>query len=69
MLCANNDAGPSGAIPILAQALKTAGVPAEIHIYNRGGHGFGIRPGAAPHCELAPAVRGVGWWTAAILPR
>ena len=25
--------------------LKDAGVPAEIHIYNGGGHGFGVRPG------------------------
>ncbi len=25
-------------------ALKEAGVPAELHIYNSGGHGFGLRP-------------------------
>jgi acetyl esterase/lipase len=48
MLCANDDAGPSIAIPALAQALKKAGVPVEIHIYNRGGHGFGIRPRPLP---------------------
>jgi endo-1,4-beta-xylanase len=48
MLCANNDAGPSSAIPVLAQELKKVGVPVEIHIYNRGGHGFGIRPGPLP---------------------
>lgn len=28
--------------------LKTAGVPAELHIYNSGGHGFGIRPTTRP---------------------
>ena len=48
MLCANNDAGPSNAIPALAQALKKVDVPVEIHIYNSGGHGFGIRPRPLP---------------------
>ena len=68
MLCANNDAGPSGAIPILAQALKTAGVPAEIHIYNRGGHGFGIRPGPLPIASWP--LRLQEWMVdSAILPR
>jgi acetyl esterase/lipase len=27
------------------EALRRAGVPAELHIYQRGGHGFGLRPG------------------------
>jgi acetyl esterase/lipase len=48
MLCANNDMGPSNAIPALALALKKVGVPVEIHIYNSGGHGFGIRPRPLP---------------------
>jgi acetyl esterase/lipase len=43
MLAADNDKGPSTAIPALYLALKSAGVPAEIHIYNSGGHGFGLR--------------------------
>lgn len=29
-------------------ALKRAGVPAELHIYNSGGHGFGLRPSGKP---------------------
>ncbi len=29
-------------------ALKRAGVPAEMHLYAAGGHGFGINPGARP---------------------
>ena len=29
-------------------ALKRAGVPAELHIYASGGHGFGMRPGKGP---------------------
>jgi len=48
MLCADNDRGPSLAIPNLYLALKKVGVPTELHIYNSGGHGFGYRPGAVP---------------------
>ncbi len=33
----------SEGLATLYLALKKAGVPAELHIYNRGGHGFGIR--------------------------
>jgi acetyl esterase/lipase len=29
-------------------ALKRAGVPAELHIYSTGGHGFGLRDSASP---------------------
>jgi acetyl esterase/lipase len=29
-------------------ALKRAGVPAELHVYAAGGHGFGMRPGKLP---------------------
>jgi acetyl esterase/lipase len=29
-------------------ALKHAGVPAEMHIYTQGGHGYGLRPTALP---------------------
>ena len=47
MLCADNDKGPSTAIPNLYLALKNAGVPAELHIYSSGGHGFGYRPGVS----------------------
>jgi acetyl esterase/lipase len=25
-------------------ALKRAGVPSELHVYDRGGHGYGLRP-------------------------
>ena len=27
------------------EALRRAGVPSELHLYQRGGHGFGLRPG------------------------
>ena len=28
--------------------LKKAGVPAELHIYTKGGHGYGLRPSDNP---------------------
>jgi acetyl esterase/lipase len=34
-------------------ALKKAGVPAELHIYAKGGHGFGLRPSDNP-CSTWP---------------
>jgi acetyl esterase/lipase len=34
-------------------ALKRAGVPAELHVYASGGHGFGLRPSAQP-CSKWP---------------
>lgn len=34
-------------------ALKRAGVPAELHIYAKGGHGFGLRPSQNP-CSTWP---------------
>lgn len=33
---------------IMYLALKRAGVPAELHVYASGGHGFGLRPSAQP---------------------
>ncbi len=43
MLCADNDKGPSLALAGLYPELKKAGVPTELHVYNSGGHGFGVR--------------------------
>jgi acetyl esterase/lipase len=34
-------------------ALKRAGVPAELHVYASGGHGFGLRPSKHP-CSTWP---------------
>lgn len=33
---------------LLFAELRKAGVPAEIHVYAKGGHGYGIRPSDAP---------------------
>ncbi|HVX62916.1 MAG TPA: alpha/beta hydrolase [Pirellulales bacterium] len=35
---------------VLFQALKKADVPAELHIYGSGGHGFGLRPSEHSCC-------------------
>ncbi len=46
-------------------ALKKAGVPAELHIFTSGGHGFGLRPTDEPcsswpaHCEKWLKKRGL----------
>ncbi len=39
--------GPENSIAMYL-ALKRAGVPAELHVYTRGGHGFGLRPSEHP---------------------
>ena len=61
MLCADNDKGPSLAIPALYLALKKEGVPAELHIYNSGGHGFGYRAGATPVIKSSWVLRLQDW--------
>ncbi len=46
-------------------ALKQAKVPAELHVYTSGGHGFGLRPSEQPastwpaRCAEWLAVRGL----------
>ncbi len=48
MFSAYDDKRTSTTIAALFLKYEAAGVPAEIHIYNRGGHGFGIRQGRQP---------------------
>jgi acetyl esterase/lipase len=43
----DDQVGPLNSV-YLYIALKRAGVPAELHIYATGGHGYGLRPSAAP---------------------
>lgn len=64
MLCADDDRGPSQTIPNLYLALKQAGVPAEIHIYASGGHGFGIRDNPKPFPSWNTWYLRVGDWMA-----
>jgi acetyl esterase/lipase len=48
---ANNDpVSPENSVAYYL-ALKKAGVPVELHIFETGGHGFGMRPGPHPNSE------------------
>ena len=40
---------------LLAAAAKAAGVPAELHLYDTGGHGYGLRPQADKPVTTWPA--------------
>ena len=50
---ANDDPIASNSSAAMYLALKRAGVPAELHIYSTGGHGFGLRPTTQP-CSTWP---------------
>ena len=45
---ATDDTGPAIGSATYYLALKKAGIPAELHSYAAGGHGFGMRPGDRP---------------------
>ena len=51
-LAQSNDdrVGPENSA-VLYLALKKAGVPAELHIFATGGHGYGMRPSKSPASE------------------
>ncbi|MFL2870356.1 MAG: alpha/beta hydrolase [Pirellulaceae bacterium] len=52
---------------LLVAQYKKAGVPAEAHIYAKGGHGYGIRPSGNPvatwHHRLEEWLKSSGWLT------
>lgn len=50
---ASNDPVKADNSALMYLALKRAGVPAELHIYATGGHGFGLRPSDQP-CSKWP---------------
>ncbi len=50
---AGDDGVPADNSVRMYRALKRAGVPAELHVYASGGHGFGLRPTAKP-CSTWP---------------
>ena len=50
---AGDDKGRAENSVELYLALKKAGVPAELHVYESGGHGFGLRPSDKP-CSTWP---------------
>jgi len=51
-LAQSNDdrVGPENSV-MMYLALKKAGVPAELHIFATGGHGYGMRKGKGPYSE------------------
>jgi len=54
-LLVNHDDGPAVPSAEYYVALKKAGVPAELHIFSRGGHGFGVNGRTAEFPNLAVA--------------
>jgi acetyl esterase/lipase len=50
---AGNDPVPVENSVLMYMALKKAGVPADLHVYATGGHGFGLRPSKNP-CSQWP---------------
>lgn len=48
LIAAENDKTYGKNTPVYYQALTAAGIPAEMHMYATGGHGFGIHPPNAP---------------------
>jgi endo-1,4-beta-xylanase len=48
LLCAFNDNGPANNIPQIYTKLRAAKVLTEMHIFNSGGHGFGVRERPIP---------------------
>ena len=48
LICTNDDKSPAERLPNLYLALMNARVPAEMHIYTHGGHGYGIRKRPLP---------------------
>ncbi len=48
---------PAGSLRVY-QALRASGIPAEVHVFRSGGHGFGIKDAKGP-VSVADAVRRV----------
>jgi acetyl esterase/lipase len=45
----SDDKGSAAGTILMAQAVREAGVPMELHVYSTGGHGYGMRKGDKPH--------------------
>jgi endo-1,4-beta-xylanase len=57
-LCAAyDDKGPSRGAVMLFQKLRDAGINAELHVYSRGGHGFGMKDRPLPVTTWPVRVR------------
>jgi acetyl esterase/lipase len=62
---AGDDRIPAMGSVLLYQEYKKLGIPAELHIYSQGGHGFGMKPNGAPvnqwHVRVAEWLGANGW--------
>jgi len=67
LLVANDDPNPSVGVMTLYRSLKSAGVPAEVHIYEAGGHGFGVRDSARSFVARTWLERMADWMRARAL--
>jgi acetyl esterase/lipase len=57
-LCAAyDDKGPSHGAVMLFQKLRDAGISAELHVYSKGGHGFGMKDRPLPITTWPVRVR------------
>jgi acetyl esterase/lipase len=59
---AHNDSATSLSSVLFYAALKQHGVPGELHIYETGGHGYGMRPVEGSHVDTWPS-RAEDWLT------
>ncbi|MFT3830851.1 MAG: alpha/beta hydrolase [Opitutaceae bacterium] len=63
--CATDGAVPLQNALLFFEALRAAGVSAELHVFAQGPHGFGMRPGVGPADEWPPLceawLRVNGW--------
>jgi endo-1,4-beta-xylanase len=64
MVCADND--PSHVVPTAKfyLELEAAHVPAEMHIYSYGTHGFGLRPTKRPEAPVETRTDRLKDWLA-----
>ncbi len=60
LVCAYDDRMPEQMAAFFT-TLRQAGVNAELHIYNRGGHGFGVRPDRPDYAVSSWHHRFVDW--------
>lgn len=58
----SDDKGSAPGTIRIFQALREAGVPAELHVYEKGGHGYGMRKGEQP--QNAWPLRAEEWMRA-----
>ena len=59
MAVALDDKARGAQAALLLVELKKAGVPAELHVFSKGGHGFALRPSEHPVAAMWPKLCGL----------